>query len=276
LRGRDLGSALVRYNPVHNEVAVNAYADPLPVIEAISKLDRLNEIRWIHGYPSIVSEFCSRMATHRPDVLERLRTQMKGVLLGSEFPAPHYRQAITDNLGADIVAWYGHSEMCVLAFEDAENEYVPLHAYGWAEGVAKSDGKIHLIGTSYWNNASHFIRYDTGDGIEPDNSCGVLQRFRITDGRIGEFIIDRRGNKIGLTALIFGRHHAGFERARHVQVRQERPGHIQLLLVLREDDLTMTDLAGSFDFGNVEIDVDVQVVKEPVRTRSGKLSLLVE
>ena len=133
----------------------------------------------------------------------------------------------------------------------------------------------HLVGTSLWNTVSPFIRYDTGDGIKADTGQGLVKRFSILDGRIGEFVVDRNGGKIGLTALIFGRHHVGFEQARHIQVRQSESGKMELLIVPRDPQISLESLKDSFDFSNVKIDVQLRMIDEPVRTKSGKTPLLV-
>lgn len=267
LRGKNLGNHLLKYNAVHNEYIVNTYADKQLVTEQLVGLGRLAKIRWLHGYPSVIAEFCVWLADHHTDVLDTLKPGLLGVLLGSEFPAPHYRKAIVETLGVPMVSWYGHSEMCVLAYEEALNEYVPFPTYGYCEAISMEDGIQHLVGTSLWNTVSPFIRYDTGDGIKADTGKGLVKRFSILDGRIGEFVVDRNGGKIGLTALIFGRHHAGFEQARHIQVRQSGPGKIELLIVPRDPQIPLESLKDSFDFSNVKIDVQLRMIDEPVRTK---------
>lgn len=275
LRGKNLGNQLLKYNAVHNEYIVNIYADKHLVAEELARLNRLTDVHWLHGYPSVAAEFCRWMADHRPDVLTALKPGLQGVLLGSEFPAPHYRSAITEILGVPIISWYGHSEMCVLAYEKALNEYVPFPTYGYCEAVPVEDGIQHLIGTSLWNTVSPFIRYDTGDGIKADTEQGFVRHFSILDGRIGEFVVDRNGGRIGLTALIFGRHHAGFEQVKHVQVRQSKPGKMELLIVPRDPQTPLERLKDRFDFSNVEIDVQLRMTTEPVRTKTGKTPLLI-
>jgi phenylacetate-CoA ligase len=274
LRGRNLGEVLLRYNGVHNEYVLNVYAQKAEACAALEPVIKSGRLRWIHGYPSLVAEFVDWLGANRPMLLNTLRKNLKGVLLGSEFPAPHYRAIIADVLAVPIVSWYGHSEMSALANEHAPNEYVPFQSYGFCEAVETGRG-TRLVTTSLWNRASHFIRYDTGDGIEAHMRNGLLERFRITEGRIGEFILDRTGIPIGLTALIFGRHHAAFEKTRHVQVRQRRPGEIDLLLVPRDPRCAMEELIRGFDFTHVQLDVSFILIDEPIRTTAGKTPLLV-
>ena len=275
LRGKNLGGQVLKYNAIHNEYIINTYADKQLIAEQLDILPELKGIQWLHGYPSIIAEFCMWLTAYRPDVLAKVKLGLSGVLLGSEFPAPYYRNMITQTLGVPIVSWYGHSEMCVLAYEEALNSYVPFPSYGYCEAITKEDNVQHLVGTSLWNTVNPFIRYDTGDGIKAETGQGLVKCFSILDGRIGEFVVDRNGGKIGLTALIFGRHHAGFEQARHIQVRQSEPGKMELLIVPRDPQLPIGKLQDGFDFSNVNIDVKFRMIDEPVRTISGKTPLLV-
>lgn len=275
MRGRNMGERLLRYNPVHNEWIVNTYADRKAIFSALSTLMDREEIRWLHGYPSIVSEIVSDMSASDTDTTEKLRSHLKGVLLGSEFPAAQYVEPLRRVLGVEPTAWYGHSEMCVLAYDKGENHYIPMHSYGFVEAVG-DNGNQRLLGTSYWNKASPFIRYDTGDRISADVEQGIVQSFSVAAGRVGDFVIDREGRRIALTALIFGRHHAAFSKIRHVQVRQTAPGKIELLLVRGEEPLTSDELMKGFDFSNVALAVTPVLLDEPIRTENGKLRLLVQ
>ncbi|WP_309089053.1 hypothetical protein [Phenylobacterium sp.] len=274
MRGRNLGGDVLRYNAVHNEYIINTYADRSAVADALYELLKRRRIQWIHGYPSIVSEIISSLADIRPEAMRGLQRNLKGVLLGSEFPAPHYVEPLKRTLGVQMTAWYGHSEMCVLAYEDASNHYVPLHSYGFVEALDGSDGQ-RLIGTSYWNTASPFIRYDTGDLVQAEVRDGVVESFAVAAGRTGDFVIDGRGMRIALTALIFGRHHPAFDRCRHVQVRQVQPGKLELLVVPGDKTVGIPEIMSGFDFSNVELKVSPVLLSEPVRSEAGKIRLLV-
>lgn len=275
LRGRNLGDNLLRYNPVHNEWIVNTYANRDQVCLALRDLLKSEKIEWVHGYPSIVSEFVSTIAEIDGDAIRGLASNLKGVLLGSEFPARQYVEPITKELGVDVTAWYGHSEMCVLAYEESRNRYLPLHSYGFVEAV-EDGGESRLVGTSYWNTASPFIRYDTGDRIDPELDGQLLRAFSITSGRVGDFVVDKEGVRIALTALIFGRHHPAFGSVRHVQVRQSMPGRIELLIVPGGDELTVDEVMAGFDFSCVNLDVVPLFIDAPLRAASGKIRLLVK
>ena len=89
--------------------------------------------------------------------------------MGSEFPAPAYRNKIESILSIPTVSWYGHTERCVLAGDHLSRpyEYYPFHTYGFVEAVQAQDGEYSLVATSFHNHTSPFIRYDTEDRILP-------------------------------------------------------------------------------------------------------------
>ena len=112
-----------------------------------------------------------------------------------------------------------------------------------------------------------------------DSKVRLVKEFAIKEGRSGDFIEDRNGKKIPLTALIFGRHHKAFDVADYVQIGQPEPGRATLYVTLKNDKTglgeTGSDLACLFDLSNVDIDFDFKLVDKPIRTAMGKLKLRV-
>lgn len=275
LRGRIPDDQPLRYNAVHNEYVLHP---SLPADRLASAVEKIaSRIRFIHGYPSLIYSFLKYCDECRPEVIGRLRKSLKGVLLGSELPAPVYRNFIDDVTGVPSVSWYGHSEMALLALEQERGIYVPLQSYGYAEAVpASTAGEYRLVGTSYFNTASPFIRYDTGDLVDAQVEEGLLKSFRITSGRVGDFVQDRHGCAISLTALVFGRHHALFDRAAHVQIRQAAPGCVELVVTPGPGQrMTPEDVLAAFDSSAVDMEFRALVVDSPVRAPSGKIPLLI-
>jgi phenylacetate-CoA ligase len=277
-RGKNLGDRPLRYNSVHNEWLVNAYGRWSEVARALRALLDWGDIAYLHGYPSLIYEFARQCSSDAPDLVDELRVTLRGILFGSEFPAPVYRDTVEQVFDAPTVSWYGHSEMAILAPERGKKyHYRPFQTYGYCEAVADGDGAFRLVGTSYHNVASPFIRYDTGDLVTPaEQRDGLLTEFKIAAGRTGDFITDRNGRRISLTALIFGRHHPIFGVAQFVQVHQQRPGEATLLATLpgRTDQET-PELAEAFDTTNVAITFRFVTRSQPVRTAAGKVPLLV-
>lgn len=269
-------SQVIRYNAVHNEYVVNANAPMFSVVEAVFALSRKCTIRWVHGYPSLIAEFAHQMEAVASSELARFRSGLFGVLLASEYPAPAYRTIIERELSTNVVSWYGHSEMAVLARETAHGVYESLPTYGYAEAVPQEQaGDCHLVSTSLHNRIHPFVRYDTGDLIKPLVQHAGSLAFRISEGRVGDFVTDRNGERHSLTAIIFGRHHRAFEHLQHLQVRQDSPGAITLLATPKDPRVAHDKLWEGFDLVGLDMDWKLEIRNAPVRTPAGKIQLKV-
>jgi phenylacetate-CoA ligase len=273
LRGMNLGDQPIKYNFIHNEFQINAYCEFEQVANALSKVLSKYRIEYVHGYPSGIYELIKQLSADYPMVLLALRLNLKGVFFGSEYPAPVYRDFIEASLNVDTVSWYGHTEMAVLAREKGEPFiYHPFQSYGFAEAV-EIDGKCHLVGTTIHNKIGPLIRYDTEDIIEPVSyDDGILESFKISEGRVGEFVVDNNGRNISLTALIFGRHHKLFDSADFIQVKQPAIGELTIYVTSKNQAL---DCSSLFDAEGINMTIDFQVVAQPFKTKAGKVPLIV-
>jgi len=270
-RGKNNGGLPLVYNVIHNEYVVDAY---IPIREVVEKLLTLkNRISYIHGYPSAIYSFCKFLKENKVNINLLFHNRLKGVFLGSEYPAPHYRQLIEEVLNIPTLSWYGHSEMSILAYEKNEHfKYTPLQTYGYVESISCKGSKDNrLIGTSYYNKNSPFIRYDTGDLINNEVfENNILAAFEVSSGRVGDFIFDELNTPISLTAVIFGRHHEAFNVIDFIQVCQVVKGEATLYIVS-----TKEVGINSFNLENVKIKFEIRFVPQPFLTKSGKVALLI-
>lgn len=283
IRGKNLGKRPFAYNPVHNEYIINTYLAVKDYADDLKLLFQKRKPKWFHGYPSSIYQFILECeGAFGEEGTRQLFKGVVGLLLSSEYPHPYMVKKF-EEYGLKWISWYGHSEMAVLAYgtiEQSNNQnsqtilYHPFVTYGLTEVV-----NGHLIGTSYHNFDMPLIRYDTGDLVEKVEIEGGggqwTSDFRIKEGRSGDFVADRNGKKIPLTALIFGRHHKAFDIADHVQIRQQEPGKATLVVSGSKEVLADKAMSDLFDLTNVDIDFDMEIVGKPIRTAAGKLKLKV-
>lgn len=272
--GRSTVTDYIQYDFVRNSLRFDIYADPFVVCRKLLPISKRYKIEYLHGYPSAIFEFALHCKAAAPELLNVLLKTLKGVFLVSEFPSPNYRNTIEEVFRVKTQSFYGHTETCVIAGEISPNKYQVYQTYGLAEAVQQLDGTEHLVGTSFFNYASPFIRYDTEDKIETiKTDHRILNIFGITEGRIGEYIVDKNGKKIPLTGLIFGRHHKLFDICKHIQVKQNEIGKATIFYVAAVDSAIIPEKL--FDSENVQIDFSFVKINEPYRTSSGKIKLLV-
>jgi phenylacetate-CoA ligase len=274
IRGKNINN-IFSYNFNQNEFIINSYhsfekKDYMTLLKVFKKYNT----EFIHGYPSSIFNFLKEASINAPFLIDFLKKNIKGIMFGSEFPSPHYRNYIEDLLTKNTISWYGHTEGVILAGELYHKfEYVPFLSYGYAEAV-KTDDYFHLVGTCFSNLAAPFIRYDTEDLIKPNfNKNGLLESFGIAEGRLGEFVIDKNNKNISLTALIFGRHHKLFDHVDFIQVKQRIPGEI---IVYYSSKSSIQNPAALFDSTNVNFDIIFTQVKDPFKTSLGKIPLLIK
>lgn len=274
IRGRSI-NGIYQYRFNQNEFMINAYHSfTSKDYEELLRVFKKYNTEYLHGYPSAIYNFLKEIIVNAPSLLDFLRKSIKGIMFSSEYPTPHIRNFIEDTLTSNTISFYGHTEGVIMAAELYEKEiYVPFLSYGYTEAVRK-DELYHLVGTSLHNYASPFIRYDTEDLIDPlFDKNGILESFRIAEGRLGEFVLDRKNNKISLTGLIFGRHHKLFDKANFIQVKQPGNGKI---IVYYSSFVPIDDPGRLFDTSNIDMDVTFEQVKEPFKTPIGKIPLLVK
>lgn len=231
----------------------------------------------IRGYPSFVSEVAQTL-------LDRgLRLGCKGVQLTSESHTSHQTYLVESAMGP-VRDQYGHAEASIFAY--SLESFGPIFCspfYGLVE-ILSEDGYPVAVGepgevvvTGFHNYAMPFIRYRTGDlavlqGVED----GVV-RLREIQGRTQDYVISSDGTKHLLTALVFGRHYAAFERISQWQIIQRKRGAVVIRIVprpsfssedAREIVATFKELAG--------IAVDIEITNDIARTARGKSKLLVQ
>jgi phenylacetate-CoA ligase len=276
--GRPIGSQPLVYDGLRHSYQVNAYAPIDNVVSALCSVLARRQVRYLHGYPSALVEFASVIRHRATDVRHALASTLRGILLCSEFPLPAQRREIEETFAVPSISWYGHTEQAVLAHErpsEPQGLYHPFQTYGYCEAVpAHEVGKWRLVGTSYHNRSSPFVRYDTGDEIEPiEVEGGILRTFRIAAGRVGDYVVDCSGTRISLTALVFGRHHKLFDVAQFVQIRQTTPGKMTVVITPRDGFPATFALSHWFDLRALNIEVDHEIIRRPIRTELGKVPL---
>jgi phenylacetate-CoA ligase len=276
ITGRQIAGG-VKFDILRNNIGVNMYV-PFSQLR-VNLMHILSNAQdkslFLYGYPSTLFEFANYCNTQDSDLLEIVRRKIKGILLGSEFPYPHFRNAIESIIQAKTLSWYGHSEGCILAHEQ-EYPYVfcPLQTYGYAEAEKVEEGYT-LIGTSYSNYVFPFIRYDTEDIVDDlVKDHEILGSFQIKKGRKSEYIIDTQNLRISLTGLIFGRHHKLFNHVLFIQVKQEKTGSLIVYYVPKEKRFVFTE--DLFDKSQLELDFEFREISQPIRTSRGKVNLLLK
>lgn len=145
---------------------------------------------------------------------------------------------------AKIFGWYGQSEQVILApWCELERTFHAWPFYGITEIINTDietfteEGQGEIVGTSFWNYATPFIRYKTMDyaiqGKKHCKSCGrnflVLKNI---SGRMDDLLITKTGRKIPIPTTSI--HNDIFRNVRQFQFKQEIPGVVVMHIIKKD------------------------------------------
>lgn len=268
-RGINLNKHFIKYDFEHNNYMINLYKDPQLHLDAFFKILNSKKIKYFQGYPSAIVDFLRKIDSKITNEQRRnIKEQVEFCFFNSEYPTPQMIKYITEKWGFKYMSCYGHSEVCVLAWAKNNLDYSPMFTYGYTEVDNGS-----LIGTSYHNFDMPLIRYNTDDLVKASfHPNGMVKSFKINEGRVGDFIIDKNSNSISLTALLFGRHHEIFNHINHIQVYQKKKGEI-ILCITGNDKKIEKGIHDLLDLSGIDVEVEFKFLEEPIRTNSGKIPL---
>ena len=98
------------------------------------------------------------------------------------------------------------------------------------------------------------------------------------NGRKGEFITTANGNKISITAAIFGQHLEIFDYISSLQLFQRTPGEIDVLIVPRMNNITRNVLLQTQrsleSLNKNQLKVTLYSLEQPIKTATGKSKIL--
>lgn len=234
---------------------------------------------FMRGYPS----FIYSVACYAEKMNINLHF-IKGIELTSEIAYPYQIQKMKEVYGAKIYLQYGHTESCVCAYTyDEYYRYRVEPLYGYVEVLDEHENHVkeneigEVVVTSLSNFAMPLIRYRTGDYAEYGGKDNRYVYFNQVLGRTQDYIVNREGYKVILTALIFAQHFQAMDNISRWQLEQFEKGKVIAHIIKGEkysssDEKELTDLFNNS--GNVELIFDY--VEDIPLTPRGKSKMLVQ
>lgn len=240
LRGQTVKET-IHYDPIDRHLFLSGFN--LNGTTAPSYLAALRNFRplSIQAYPSTITILANYMKRKQEPPLDGLRV----ILAGSENLYPAQRELLEQVFQCRVYGWYGHAESVCLAGGCEQSDLFHVYQeYGYTE-LVDSDGHVlawtpgvkgEIVGTGFNNWAMPLIRYRTGDVavVGPaECACGrPYPLWQSIEGRQQEYIVASNGTLVPLTAFIFGQHYAQFEKIERLQIVQDRPGAIEVNLIV--------------------------------------------
>ncbi len=246
LRGDFLGKYKeYSFDPWRNALILSSYAINNNNANEYLHLLKKYRVQFINAYPASLYNLI-QLSSYKSYQFNSL----KAIFLGSENIYPWQLEKFKNFFQInEIYYWYGHGELCALGGNcELTNDYHFLPTYSYVEfiiedKIEKEDQKdkslFEIVGTTFINPMMPLIRYRTKDFGKGEKSkctnCGRNHKI-LNDiiGRKQEIAIGLNGEKITLTALIFGRHATYFNHVKKMQVVNKKPGYLIIRVVPSE------------------------------------------
>lgn len=159
----------------------------------------------IHGYPSMISEFCDIMRGKK----KRLYAfgNLKAVITTAEVLYPQYRKLIEDTLRVPVFDHYGCNDGGLASFEcELHNGFHYNDLESIIEVKSPDESGIGpLVITNLWNRSMPFIRYENGDqvslGTRPCPCGRIYPLIQNVHGRTGDVLRFSNGKSLGAPGL---------------------------------------------------------------------------
>jgi len=243
LRGDYIGkNRIYSYDPWRNILILSSFNLNKTNTDIYLELLSQYKIEYINAYPASLYNL-----VQLSEFKEKIIPSLKGILLGSENVFEWQLQRFRKFFNIDrVFYWYGHGELCALGGGcEISSNYHFLPSYSYVEFISdksKNDGDAstacEIIGTSFINPLMPLIRYKTQDyGVVAKNLCKCGRRHKQLSqviGRKQEIAVGLNGEKITLTALIFGRHADYFNYIIKMQIINTEPGELVVKVIPKE------------------------------------------
>lgn len=234
----------------------------------------------LRGYPSFINDIAEYFIEN--DI--SIPFQVKGVQLTAENAYEWQIKNIKQAFNTEVFLQYGHSEVCVYGYTfDSAHEYYCSPFYGFTEvlgddGLHVNLGEVgEVVVTGFYNYAMPFIRYRTGDlALFNGDTNGIIRLGKIV-GRTQDCIFTSNGEKVALTALIFGQHYHSFGNIQKWQLQQDIPGKVKVRIVKGEGFLEEDEIEIRAKFKDVcDVATEFEYLNQIPLTARGKFRFLIQ
>lgn len=230
-------------------------------------------LRWIHGYPSLLS-LLGQYA-----IEQKAKLNIRWVTIGAESLLENQKAIIREAFGVEPLQHYGMAEGVANISQCPQGALHVDEDFSAVEFVpTETQGCCRVVGTGFTNPAFPLIRYDVGDLVTlGDKKCDCGRPGRVVeqiDGRQEDFIILKNGARLGRLDHIF----KDCVHVKEAQIVQEEVGQMTVKVV-RGDEFQETDeeqlrqeiqqRVGDF------LDYEIQYVDQIERTARGKLRFVI-
>ncbi|MCK4663280.1 MAG: phenylacetate--CoA ligase family protein [Bacteroidales bacterium] len=290
LRGDFIGkNKIYSFDPYRNVLILSSFALKEDNADKYLELLKKFKIKYLYGYPASIINLInySQQSDGR-------RIGLTGVIFASENVYEYQVKKVKNFFNIDIfIKGYGLGEEVAVAVNQPDkNDYMFLPTHSYVEFHTNknipfnNDQNIkEIVGTSFVNPVMPLIRYRTNDFalIPSDNGSRIadIRPFlRVNDiiGRAQDVAIGKSGERITLTALIFGRHSEYFSHIYNFQIINIQAGKLIVNVVPKLTFKTVHKneiISQLSEKEGMPFETDVQIVNDIEHSRIGKTRFLI-
>lgn len=238
-----------------------------------------------HVYPSSLYILCQTMLKYG---INRPKHFFNSINYGSEPLYEFQLELIQKIFNEPYSICYGSTEKVVLAGNCANsNNYHIYPQYGFTEiikgnGDSAKEGELgEIIGTSFHNRVTPFIRYKTEDfAIVGGDKCEFCNRnyqlLNSIEGRLQEFVVSQNKTLVSMTCVAGSAHDETFNTIKQFRFEQREIGKVAFLFIPHDGQKVNTELLTKKleDILGEKFHLTVRKVDKIDLTNAGKMSYL--
>ena len=275
LRGLRPSDDLMFQKITCNQFVLSSYKLNSKTVGRYIDFIRRNGVNCLHVYPSSIS-ILARLILHHEETCSM--PEIKGILASSEIFDNEEKNLVRKAFpNAKIIDYYGQSELVASAVSINGGYYSFDNRMGFVEFIdtgqkTKSGNRIaEIVATAVMNHVMPLIRYATEDYVELDaqgNAVGII-------GRTSDFVVNKHRELVPCIAITRDQSKKNMT---SFQYLQDEVGKMTFAVVVNEHFTEQErlwlkeDMQTSF----TDMDVEVEVVNDLVRTKRGKVLHLVQ
>jgi phenylacetate-CoA ligase len=190
------------YDAVMKELTLSTFHLSEDMVPTYVKAIVDYKIKALVGYPSAAYVLAKSCLEHG------IRVPLKAVLTTAETLDSAKKETISKAFECKVYDFYGGSERVCYIQMCEHGSYHIIPEYALTELIraeSPNDDSYRIIATGFWNMAMPFIRYDTGDLVQPgSNTCLCGRGFPTVKkiiGRENKILTTPSGRTLGPTVL---------------------------------------------------------------------------
>lgn len=262
-----------RLNEPGKQIFYSGYHINKDTAEKYAEHMRKCQLKWLHGYPSNLSNLAAELSAHN------IKVPMKWVSIGAENLYESQIMQIEEAFCVKPIQHYGLTEGVANISERADGLLTVDEDFCSIEFTPSgNENEYHVIGTSLTNYAMPLIRYDTGDLviIEKEGQHSEYGRtVNKINGRSNEYVLLPSGAKVGAASisLIINK----FEWISAMQIVQKSIKTLDVNIMKGKSEIgNIEELSQELRlrFG-VDIETNIHIVDELLKTKNEKQEIVV-